>query len=119
VRDPDHGPVLGRRHRHIIRVQYGIAQREDLTVTFVEPASLAAVHELRALPGVLHAEPFRSIPVRLRHGHRRYDTGIEGIPEDAYLRRVIDTRAAADAIPARGHRADQRLAEILRARPGR
>jgi putative ABC transport system permease protein len=103
---------------HIIRVQYGIAQREDLTVSFIEPASAAALYELRALPGVRHAEPFRAVPVRLRRGHRSYDTGIQGIPADAYLRRAIDTELRPITIPREGIVLTERLAEILHVRPG-
>jgi putative ABC transport system permease protein len=103
---------------HIIRVQYGLAQREDLTVAFVEPTSLAAIHELRALPGVQLVEPFRSVPVRLRHGHRTYDTAIEGIPEGAYLRRVLDADLQPIAVPREGIVLSTRLAEILAAGQG-
>lgn len=103
---------------HMVRVQYGIAQREDITVTFVEPTSLAAVHELRALPGVHHAEPFRTIPVRLRHGHRRRDTAIEAVPPDAYLRRVIDTALQPIDVPPDGILLTERLTGILAAQPG-
>lgn len=103
---------------YVVRVQYGVAQREDLTVSFVEPASAAAVHELRALPGVHHAEPFRSVPVRLRHGHRSHDTSVEGIPPGAYLRRLVDTELRPVAIPAEGIVLTERLASILGARPG-
>src|SRR5690625_5937011 len=67
---------------HIVRIQYGIAQREDITVTFTEPTSAAAVHELQNLPGVQYVEPFRSVPVRFHHAHRSYDAGIEGVPKD-------------------------------------
>jgi putative ABC transport system permease protein len=102
----------------IIRVQYGIAQREDVTVSFIEPTSSAAVHELRALPGVRHAEPFRSIPVRLRAGHRSYDTSLDGIPDGAYLRRVIDRELNPIRIPREGLVLTRRLAEILEVRPG-
>lgn len=103
---------------HIVHVQYGLAQREDVTVSFVEPTSLAALHELRSLPGVQHAEPFRAIPVRLRHGHRRYDIGIEGIPRDAYLRRLIDRDLRPIPVPPEGIVLSDRLAGTLRVRPG-
>jgi putative ABC transport system permease protein len=103
---------------HIIRIQYGVAQREDLTVSFVEPTSMAALHELRGLPGVQHAEPFRAVPVRLRHGHRSYDTAVEGVPPEAYLRRVIDTDLNPVPIPREGILLTERLARILRVQPG-
>ncbi len=98
---------------YIIRVQYGIAQRDDLTVSFAEPTSTDALYELKALPGVVHAEPFRMAPVTLRHQHRSYDTGIEGIPRDAYLRRIVDKQLKPVAIPTEGIVLTVRLGEIL------
>src|SRR5690606_18168717 len=77
-----------------------------------------AVYELAALPGVQHAEPFRAVPVRLRHGHRSYQTGIEGVPPQSYLRRVIDADLRPIAIPASGIVLSERLGEILDATPG-
>lgn len=103
---------------YIIRVQYGVAQREDITVTFIEPTSQAALHELKSLPGVWHAEPFRFVPVRLKNEHRKYDAGIEGIPSSAYLRRVIDDRLQPIEIPDEGLILTNNLAEILNVGPG-
>lgn len=103
---------------HIVDVQFGLAQREDLTVSFTDPTSTSALNDLKSLPGVLHAEPFRMIPVRLRHGHRSYQTAIDGIPEGAYLRRTLDARQRPIAIPSEGIVLAEGLAEVLGARPG-
>lgn len=74
---------------HMIDVQFALSQREDLTVTFVEPTSRAALHELAALPGVRRVEPFRAVPVRLRVGHRDYRTALQGYAPDADLHRPL------------------------------
>jgi putative ABC transport system permease protein len=103
---------------YIIRVQYGLAQREDLTVSFVQPTSTEAVHELAALPGVRWVEPFRTVPVRLRRGHRSYGTAIQGIPPDAYLHRIVDADLRPIPIPREGIVLTERLGEILHAAPG-
>ena len=103
---------------YIIRAEYRVAQRQDITVSFVEPTQLSAVHELDALPGVEYAEPFRSIPVRIHHGHRWRDTSVDGISPDAYLRRVLDTDLRPIAIPAEGVLLSRRLAELLAVAPG-
>ncbi len=103
---------------YIIDVQYGLAERADLTVSFNQPTSTAALYEVQALPGVLHAEPFRSVPVRFHHGHRSYETGISGIPEDPYLRRVINRQLRLVPIPADGLVFTDRLAERLDVQPG-
>jgi putative ABC transport system permease protein len=98
---------------HVIRVQYGIAQRDDLAVAFIEPTSAAALHEIAALPGVHHAEPYRAIPVRLRHRNRSHQTGLQGIPRDAYLRRVLDAELRPIPIPREGIVLSERLATNL------
>ncbi len=54
----------------LLDVQFNVAQRQDYTVTFVEPRSARARHELAHLPGVLAVEPVRTVPARLRAGHR-------------------------------------------------
>jgi putative ABC transport system permease protein len=103
---------------YLIRAQYGIAQREDVTVSFVEPASTAAVHELAALRGVQYAEPFRMVPARFRHGHRTHEAAVEGIAPDAHLRRIIDTELEPIRVPRQGIVLSDRLGEILGAAPG-
>jgi putative ABC transport system permease protein len=112
------GLFFSDSYDHIIRIQYGVAQREDLTVSFIEPTSTAALYELKGERGVLHAEAFRSVAVRLRREHRSYKTGIEGIPQDAYLRRIIDKEFRPISIPRQGIVLTQRLGEILHAGPG-
>ena len=103
---------------YMLRVEYGLAQRENLTVSFVQPTSMGAIHELAALPGVRYAEASRGVPVRLRHEHRQRDTAIQGIPADAFLRRVIDRDLDPIPIPPEGLVLSERLGEILDARPG-
>jgi putative ABC transport system permease protein len=103
---------------YVLRVEYGLAQRENLTVSFIEPTSTSAVYELASLPGVRYAEPSRSVPVRLSFQHREYDTAIQGIPPNAYLRRLIDTELEVIPIPREGVVLAERLATILQAGPG-
>ena len=50
----------------MVDVQFRLAAREDLAVTFTEPTSAAALHELAALPGVRRVEGFRDVPAILR-----------------------------------------------------
>ncbi len=112
------GLFFGDSFEYVLRVQYGLAERENVTVNFVGPSSAAAAQELGSLPGVVAAEPFRSVPVRLRAEQRRYDTSIEGYPARAALKRVIDTGLEPVALPAGGLMLTERLAAILHVRPG-
>ncbi|MHA6287171.1 ABC transporter permease [Maricaulis sp. CAU 1757] len=76
----------------MVDVYFGQSNRQDIAVTFVEPRSLAAVHTLDRLPGVLRAEPVRQVAVRLRHETTEERTALTGTPRDALLTRMIDRR---------------------------
>jgi len=59
-------------------------------VTLTEPGGWRALSELQALPGVLRAEPYRIVPVRLRHGQRSHSGVIRGLEPGGDLVRVLD-----------------------------
>jgi putative ABC transport system permease protein len=103
---------------YLIKVQYGQAQRDDLTVVFVEPTSRRALHELAALPGVDHAEPFRGAAVRLTRGTADYRTAIQGFEPDSRLRRILDDELRIVTLPREGIVLNDFLADHLDARPG-
>ena len=99
-------------------VQFNVAQRFDVMTTFVRPASAGAIDEIRRLPGVLAAEPFRAVPVRLRVAHRSRHTAITGIPRGARLSRIVDGPSRVVELPAGGLVLSAMLARVLGARPG-
>jgi putative ABC transport system permease protein len=103
---------------HMIDVQYRKVLKMDLHVTFIEPTSRRVLAELNALPGVMHAEGYRSVPVRLRHGHRSERTGIIGLPENPQLRGLIDTAYRPLTLPDQGLYLTRFLAEQLALEPG-
>lgn len=103
---------------HMIDVQFGFAQRDDLMVSFVEPTSARAAQELAALPGVRRVEPFRAAAVRLHNGHRSYRTALQGLPDEADLKRVLDADLTPVAPPADGLMLTDYLATLLDVRAG-
>lgn len=102
----------------MVDVELRAARREDLTVAFVEPASREALHELRGIPGVEFAEPYRTVPVRLRAGHRTYRTSLQGIEPGARLYRLLDTDLRPVEMPPSGLLLTDQLGKILGVRPG-
>jgi putative ABC transport system permease protein len=112
------GGFFGDSVDFMVNVQFKLAQRDDMTLTFVEPASMKAIHSLEALPGVEYVEPFRAVPVRLRNGYRTWRTSIQGIAPDAELRRLFDTSLALVEIPANGVVLNSYLAGLLAVSPG-
>ncbi len=103
---------------YMVGVQFGMSQRGDLTATYTEPTSARSLYSLRSLQGVEHAEGFRSVPVRLRFGHRSYRTTLEGIEPAGTLLRLLDTDLAAIELPPEGVVLTDYLAELLHIRPG-
>ncbi|MGE5501782.1 MAG: FtsX-like permease family protein, partial [Ignavibacteriales bacterium] len=51
-----------------IDITFNRADRENATIAFIDPRAPATLEDIRHLPGVLRAEPYRAAPVRLRHG---------------------------------------------------
>jgi putative ABC transport system permease protein len=103
---------------YMLFAQFKQAQRDDMTVTFVEPVSRRALYSLVSLPGVHYAEPYRSVPARLRFGHRSYRTAVQGLEPDGQLRRLLDTDLDRVRIPPDGVILTDYLAKILEIRPG-
>lgn len=102
----------------IMKLQFELVQRQDLTVSFVEPLSARSFLEVERLPGVLRAEPMRSVPARLRLGHRERQVGILGLPAGAELVRLVDLERGVVELARSGLTLSGTLAEILEARRG-
>jgi putative ABC transport system permease protein len=94
------------------------AAREDATVAFIDALPDEALHELRRLPGVLQAEPFRSVPVRLGSGHLTRTTALMGLDPDGTLRRVIGLEQGRAVVPRQGLLLSSELGRLLDVRPG-
>ena len=102
----------------MVDLQFHGVQRYDTSVALVEPTSSGALAEFRQLPGVLAAEPFRSLPVRIRFGHLSRRLGLMGLPADAALMRLLDVEWREVPLPPAGLVISRALADLLRARPG-
>jgi len=100
--------------RHMISAQYEILSRDDVRLTFVEPASRRALEESAHLPGVLMAEGFRSVPVRLVHGPRSHRTGLTGYAEGAELSQVANMDLVPVELPETGILLSEKLARMLK-----
>ena len=103
---------------YLVEFQYRKAQRQDLTVGFVEPTSSSVAHEIRQLDGVLASEPIRGLAARIHHGHRSRRTGISGLTENAQLFRLLNSREAVVQVPQSGIMLNTKLAGVLDCRLG-
>jgi putative ABC transport system permease protein len=103
---------------YLLDFQWTQAQRQDATVSFIEPGSATALSAVHHLPGVLRAEPFRGVSARLSHGHIERRVAVTGRPLDAQLNRVLDARGLPVAMPLDGLLLSAKLAELLGVKPG-
>jgi len=102
----------------LIDVTYFLADRQDATVGFLEKRVENVVNQMARLPGVLTAEPFREVPVRIRHGNIERRIVISGRPADADLRRIIDVDLRPVVLPPAGLAISGWLGKILGVEPG-
>jgi putative ABC transport system permease protein len=102
----------------LIDVTYFLADRQDATIGFVEKRIENVVAQVNRLPGVLAAEPFREVPVRIRHGNVERRITISGRPADADLRRIIDVDLRPVVLPESGLAISGMLGQILGVRVG-
>lgn len=98
---------------YLIEFQFHWSQRQDMTVAFVEPRGPRVLHEVGRMPGVMHVESFRSVPVRIHHGHLTRRLGIVGLPPDASLMRLLDRDGKPITLPRDGLVLSQKLGEVL------
>jgi putative ABC transport system permease protein len=103
---------------HMVEVQFFEMQRQDATVSLVEPRGGSTLARLAQMPGVMAAEPFRSVPVRFRLGHLERREAITGIPAEVSLQRVLDAGGAVVELPEDGLVLSAALADLIGASPG-
>jgi putative ABC transport system permease protein len=99
-------------------IQFSLVSRQDVTVSFAEPASAGALFELGRLPGVLYAEPMRVVPARIRFGHRSRRIPVTGQPAAPELSRIVDVSRRPVELPPDGLVMSKMLGDILGARAG-
>jgi putative ABC transport system permease protein len=97
----------------LIDVTYFLADRQDATISFVEKRPQNVVAQVTRLPGVLAAEPFREVPVRIRNGNVERRITISGRRPESDLRRIIDIDLRPVALPATGLAISSMLGQIL------
>lgn len=102
----------------MIDVTFHRSDRQDATIGFAQARGARAVAEIAALPGVLRVEPFRTIPVAIRHGSVSRRIAVTGRPVDADLSRVLDRDFRPVRLPEEGIALSDMLARILRVQVG-
>lgn len=98
---------------YLVDFQFRKAQRQDLSVAFVEPATASVLYELESLPGVLRSETSRGVASRIHFGHTSKRVGIVGLEPNPKLFRLLDVNEEQVSIPENGIMLNTALAGIL------
>ncbi len=112
------GFVFADAIERLIETQFWVAERQDVTIAFVEPRSDDARFALARLPGVVAVEPQRSVAVRVRSGYRERYVALTGVPPVQRFRRIVDRDGHAIQMPASGVVVSKMLGDILAVRSG-
>ena len=103
---------------HMIHVTFRLADRQDVKMVFASPEPSQVLTDVRHMPGVMVAEPFRIIQARLMHGQRSKRLAVEGRPADARLSRVLSPDLVPMPMPEAGLILSEALAQALDVGPG-
>jgi putative ABC transport system permease protein len=102
----------------LIVTQFWEAERQDVTVSYVEPHSSTAQYALERLPGVLAVEPQRSVAARIRSGYHDRYLAVSGVSPQQRFKRIVDRGGRAIRMPPAGVVLSLTLANVLEIRPG-
>ncbi len=88
--------------QHMIASYFSEAHRYDAAVIFNEALDPRAEMDITRLQGVLMAEPFRAVSVKLSAAQHTERAMLMGVPRDAELSRLLDARGRPVTPPPGG-----------------
>lgn len=97
----------------LLERQFFRENRQDATVTFLEPRPLRVAEDIAHLPGVLAVEPFRAVPVIFRAGVRERREALTALPPTPGLARPLDSAGVPLRPPPKGLMLTRTLADLL------
>ena len=98
---------------HMVDITFRRSDRQDASITFTEVKPMRALYETERLPGVMTAEPFRALAVKLRNGPVERRVSLTGKEPDASLSRVLDGDLTPVVLPEDGLVISEALARLL------
>lgn len=103
---------------YILNAQFRLVQRYDMSIVTTEPVSRRAIYEVSSMPGVIYAEPTRSVATRMRAGPHHRRVGILGISSDSQLYGLVNVDGQQISLPPDGLLISRKLGDILGVRVG-
>ncbi len=103
---------------HMIDATFVRAERGDASINFEAAKPLSALHAVKHLPGVLRAEPYRSVAVKIRLKQVERRIALIGKSARNDLSRLLDAELRPVLMPEAGLVISSSLGRILRAGRG-
>lgn len=103
---------------HMIDVTFHRTDRQDATINFTQIRPMKALYETRRLPGVIRAEAYRAVAVKIRNGHVERRLSLTGKSPDATLSLVLSEDLSPVILPPKGIVISSSVANILHLRLG-
>ena len=97
----------------LIDFQFGLQQRQDVTVNFNDALPSRAYSGLRKIEGVVQSEPFRAVSVKLKFGQYSRQLSIMGLTDEPDLFRLLDKDGRVVDIPPIGLIVSSHLASTM------
>ena len=97
----------------MVETQFSLIEAQDATITFGEVKSSGVMENIKSMPGVLAAEPFRYVPVTIKFGSSERRMVLKGLPENAMLNRVLDKNLKPVPVAPEGITMSSKLGEML------
>jgi putative ABC transport system permease protein len=107
------GSFIGDTIDYLMEFEFSRANRQTLTVTFVDATGARAESGLRSIPGVMRVETFRAVAARIEAGHVSRRVGVMGMGGDLQLFPLIDRDGRQVDLPAEGVLISLELAKVL------
>jgi putative ABC transport system permease protein len=102
----------------LMLTQFWEAERQDVTVNFIEPRDESARYALERLPGVVAVEPQRTVAARIRSEFRDRYLAITGVSPNPRFKRIVDRDGREIRMPPSGVVLSLTLANVLGVGPG-
>ncbi|MCU0902610.1 MAG: FtsX-like permease family protein [Tabrizicola sp.] len=103
---------------YMVDITFFRTERHDAQVVFGAPEPQRTLYAVRQMPGVLVAEPFRSVAARISHRNLSKKLAIVGHPPGSELSRVLDADLQPMHLPEAGLILSEALADALDVRRG-
>lgn len=102
----------------MIDVAFFKTDRQQATLAFTDGKDARALLSVARLPGVLRAEPYRTVAARLRHERRSRQLSIVGKTSDMDLSRILDHANRPIKLPPDGLVLNEHVAQLLKVQKG-